>query len=130
MTTRLRHPAKQVDRDFTRQFVKFYPASTSAVTGAAGKGATPARTGVGTFTVTFADHDGLTFVGARADLNSDNQATLTEHADTGEYASDVLTVYIRTTATGAAVDLAADADRFVLVEVIWKATSVTDGGGF
>lgn len=130
MGVRLMHDAVQVDRGFTRQLVKFYPAGTGAVTSPAGKGATPARTGVGTYTVTFADNNGLTFIGARADYNADNAATNTIEADTGEYAANVLTVYTRTRSTGAAVDVTADGDRFVLVEVVWKRDSVSDGGGF
>jgi hypothetical protein len=129
MTVRIKHPALQLDMGITSQLVKFYPAGTGAPTSVTGKGCTVARSTTGTYTLTFADNDGLTFVGARADYNADNQATDTNEATTGEYASNVLTVHTRNKTSGAAADIAADADRFVLVEILWAVNTTANGDG-
>lgn len=126
MTTRMTHDLEGLDRDTVRQWVKFYPAGSSAPTSVSGKGVTVARSAGGTFTLTFADNDGLTYLGARCTVNFD--AVSDNVGAVGPYASNVLTVYNQ--AAGIATDIAADADRYVLVEILWRrrATAISGDG--
>jgi hypothetical protein len=99
------------------------PAGAGAITSVKGKGFTAARTGVGEVTVTFDDE----YPDLVAEFACGRFASASGvGAQTGTYNASNKTLIVRTVtmSTGAAVDVAADANNRVSFQAIFRNTSV------
>lgn len=100
--------------------VLFAPNAASAVTKTYGNGLTPARTGVGTATITLADPPGGVFAGAEVQASFAAASTKVLQVLGFNATTNVLTVQMVTMSTGAAVEFdAANANHWVRVRMIF-----------
>ena len=100
----------------------FAPAGAGALTDAKGDGWTAARSGVGTYLVTFT-HNWKDMLGAIATLQLASAAD--SKLQVGTYDATARTLVIRNITTASAAEIAADANNRVNFAVLFKRTSTT-----
>lgn len=121
MASRSFFPVKSLGRELVNAVGSFAPAGTGAVTAVKGKGFTVARTGVGTFLVTFADKYAA-LVAANATLQLASAANSVMQV--GTFDASAKTLVLRILTAGAAADVAADANNRVSFVVTFRNSSI------
>lgn len=125
MAARNYAPIRALNRSTVRISGSFAPAGTGAVTSTKGKGFSVARSGVGTFTVTFTDkYNDLLSATATVQL----AAAADTQAQVGAYSASAKTLVIRTLTAGAAADISANADNRVHFDLVFVNTALTNSG--
>lgn len=121
MASRTTTAVKALTRETVLIAGSFAPAGTGAPTAVQGKGFTVARTGVGTFLVTFADK----YAALAAATGTLQLAALADSViQFGSYDASAKTLVVRVLTAGVAADVAADANNRVHFDLTFRNSSI------